>query len=256
MLWNASALKGYKIVAADGRLGEVRDFLFKDTSWMVRWLVVETGDWLTDRQVLLPPLSLGRPDPALREFPVDLTVDRVKNSPAVGLDEPVSRQMEAEIATHFGWEPYWLAGTGEPMAPPFPAPLYVAGSRPPDSVAAEGTAVKGDPHLRSAHELVGYRVHATDGEIGVVGDFLIDDADWGISYLKANTGSWWSPHEVLLTPRSVKSIDWDSQQMELGVTRRQVRESPLYNSATTVDRAYETALHAHYGYGEPGTVWR
>ena len=38
MLWNASLLDGYAISASDGELGTVSDFLFDETSWLVRWL--------------------------------------------------------------------------------------------------------------------------------------------------------------------------------------------------------------------------
>jgi hypothetical protein len=58
MLWTASGIKGYTVEASDGRIGTVSDFLFEDTSWMVRWLVVETGNWLSGHKVLLPISAL------------------------------------------------------------------------------------------------------------------------------------------------------------------------------------------------------
>jgi hypothetical protein len=62
MLWYASVINGYAIEASDGRLGTVSDFLFEDTSWMIRWLVVDTGHWLSGRKVHLPPSVLEQPD--------------------------------------------------------------------------------------------------------------------------------------------------------------------------------------------------
>jgi hypothetical protein len=63
MLWTASGIKGYAILAIDGTIGTVSDFLFDDDSWLVRWLVVDTGTWLSGRKVLLPPFVLGHADP-------------------------------------------------------------------------------------------------------------------------------------------------------------------------------------------------
>jgi len=83
MLWNASVINGYAIAASDGRLGSVRDFLFDDASWLVRWLVVDTGNWLSGRKVLLPPSVLGHLDSARREFSVGLTKQQVKDSPDI-----------------------------------------------------------------------------------------------------------------------------------------------------------------------------
>ena len=110
MLWNASAIKGYAIAASDGRLGTVSDFLFDDASWLVRWLVVDTGNWLSGRKVLLPPSVLGSPIATGREFSVGLTMQQVKDSPDIDTDRPVSRQMEANVYDYYGWSPYW--GTG------------------------------------------------------------------------------------------------------------------------------------------------
>ena len=88
MLRNASAIKGYAIAASDGPIGIVSDFLFDDASWRVRWLVVDTGKWLSGRKVLLPPSAMGHPAPTGNEFPVNLTMQQVKDSPdatAIGL---------------------------------------------------------------------------------------------------------------------------------------------------------------------------
>ena len=107
MLWDASAINGYAIEASDGLLGTVSDLLFEDVGWAIRWLVVDTGNWLPGRRVLLPLSVLGQPDRALRHFPVKLTMQQVKDSPDVDTDQPVSRQIEAHVYNYYGWDPYW-----------------------------------------------------------------------------------------------------------------------------------------------------
>ena len=111
MLRNASAIKGYAIAATDGRLGTVSDFLFDDASWLVRWLVVDTGKWLSGRKVLLPTSVLGHLDPNGNEFAANLTMQQVKDSPDIDTERPVSRQIETNIYDFYGWSPYW-GGTG------------------------------------------------------------------------------------------------------------------------------------------------
>src|SRR5450631_240068 len=106
MLWNAASLKGYAIEASDGRLGTVSDFLFDDTSWLVRWLVVDTGNWLSGRKVLLPPSVLGILNPEAEQFSVHLTKQQVKDSPGVDTNLPVSRQSEGYVYDYYGWSPY------------------------------------------------------------------------------------------------------------------------------------------------------
>ena len=118
MLWDASALDGYAIEASDGRIGHVSDFLFEDNSWIIRWLVADTGNWLSDRKVLLPVSALGKPDPSLRQFPVKLTMQQVKDSPDIDTDRPglaAARELiftVTMVGTHIGAAPSsrWAAG--------------------------------------------------------------------------------------------------------------------------------------------------
>jgi hypothetical protein len=46
----------------DGEIGRVKEFYFDDLHWTVRYLVAETGNWLTGRQVLISPYALGAVD--------------------------------------------------------------------------------------------------------------------------------------------------------------------------------------------------
>ena len=91
MLWNASAINGYAIAASDGRLGTVSDFLFDDASWLVRWLVVDTGNWLSGRKVLLPPVVLGHLDPTTTRIPGQI-------DHAAGQGQPGHRHRSAGVA--------------------------------------------------------------------------------------------------------------------------------------------------------------
>jgi hypothetical protein len=251
MLWDASAINGYVIEASDGPLGTVSDLLFDDVGWIIRWLVVDTGKWLPGRRVLLPLSALGQPDPALRQFPVKLTMQQVKGSPDVDTDRPVSRQMEGHVYDYYGWDPYWAGSfypTGGVIVNPFIAPLDLSTVKTRDSGSAGAQTYEGDRHLRSIATVTGYHIDAVDGEIGHVEDFLVDDAGWGIRYITVDTRNWWPGQRVLISPRSVREIDWAKRLMHLNVDRQKVKDSPVLDSAMTVDRAYEEKHRAHYGY--------
>jgi len=246
MLWNASSIYGYAIEASDGPLGTVSDLLFEDTNWAARWFVVDTGGWLSGRKVLLPLSALGQPDRALRRFPVKLTMQQVKDSPDVDTDQPVSRQMEARVYSHYKWDPYWGGSNFNmnAMATPFVTPLW---STPPDPRNADDQPAKGDPHLRSVTAITGYHIHATDGEIGHVDDLLIDEIDWSVSYISVDTSNWWLGQKVLISPRSVRKIDWAERLIYLDVDRQKVKDSPAVEPNTTVDQAYVLKHREHYG---------
>ena len=56
MLSKAKTLKGYALHSRDGEIGKVKEFFFDDRHWTIRYLVADTGNWLTDRQVLISPM--------------------------------------------------------------------------------------------------------------------------------------------------------------------------------------------------------
>ena len=248
MLWNASAIKGYAVAASDGRLGTVNDFLFDDARWAVRWLVVDTGTWLSGRKVLLPASVLEHLHPTEHEFPVRLTKQQVKDSPEIDCDRPVSRQMETHVYDYYGRDPYWgtdlyVGGFGYLGGPMMGA--YPIESRRHQQHIADMHRNDDDPHLRSIEAVTGY--HATDGEIGHVEDFLVDDTDWSIHYLVVDTKNWWPGKKVLISPRSAQEVNWTDRLVSLDVDRQRVKDSPTYDASTTVDHAYEAHFHTYYG---------
>jgi len=81
MLRSMKDLEGYAIRATDGAIGHVTDFYFDDEAWVVRYLVVETGSWLSSRKVLISPIAIGQPNWTDKVLPVAITREQVKNSP-------------------------------------------------------------------------------------------------------------------------------------------------------------------------------
>jgi sporulation protein YlmC with PRC-barrel domain len=250
MLRNTSEIIGYTIGAQDGQIGKVTDFLFDDDTWLVRWLVVDTGSWLSGRKVLLPPSALGHFSAIGDQFSVKLTKQQVKDSPGLDTDLPVSRQMETSTYDYYGWNPYWSSGLymggyawGAGGMSPMP---YGETLREVEEITAEERE-NSDMHLRSVRTVTGYHIHASDGEIGHVADVLVEDSDWGIHYLVVDTTNWWPGKKVLVSPRSIKDIDWTKSQVDLNVVRQRVKDAPTYSPDTVVDRAYENHFNNYYG---------
>jgi hypothetical protein len=260
MLWQCSELDGYEVAARDGPIGHVDDLLFEEARWTVRWLVVGTGRWLTGRRVLLPPPPLGHPDREARRFPVALTREVVEKSPPPESDLPVSRQVEADVFSHYGWPPYWesdlvpplsyLASGGLAGGFLFPPGLGARVATEPETAGAKpgaAAARAGDPYLRSVKDSRGHALAATDGDIGHVEDFLIDEHGWRIRYLMVDTGRWLPGRKVLISPHWIRDIEWVNRHIRVDLTRAQVRGSPEYDPTKPIDRAYEDELHGHYG---------
>lgn len=242
MLMNFVDLRGYGLHATDGDIGSVRDVYFDERTSKVRYLVVDTGSWLPGRRVLLAPAALGVIDHAGKAIATGLTRRQVKDSPAAETDQPVSRQHEEELHRHYGWDPYWTGAMAYGVAPYWggmglaAVPPVVPEDPIEHDLAEREGAERGDPALRSAHEVVGYHVVASDGEIGHVDDLLIDD-DWVIRELVIDTRNWLPGKKVLVGPDRLRSVDWAERHIGLDMTRADVKASPEYDVAASAAAA-------------------
>jgi hypothetical protein len=239
MLSKIKTLKGYQLDGLDGKFGKVKEFYFDDHHWTVRYLVAETGSWLANRQVLLSPYALVSIDPDEKTIVVDLKKKQIEDSPPLSADKPVSQQFEDAYYGYYGWPTYW----GGP---------YSWGSNPTlvrDSqkwMPRIPSGRTGDPHLRSTHEVAGYHIHALDGGIGHIEDFVIDDETWAIRYLIADTTNLWPGKKVLLSTRWIQSVSWGDKKVFVNLAKENINGAPAYTEQSLIDRDYETRLHHHY----------
>lgn len=241
MLQSLGETNGYGLRTVDGELGKIKDFYFDDRGWHIRYLVADTGTWLSGRKVLLAPESLGRPDAEEEVVPVNLTREQIEGAPSIREDEPVSEQHERELVAWYGWGPYWGGGpalTGGVV----PVPIQRGG------VVEVPKEPAGDDHLRSCHEVAGYHIAAADGDkVGHVEDFLADTESWAIRYLLVDTRNWLPGRKVLVAPAWAQSVNWEARVLHVRMTGEEIRQSPEYDASSPVDREYEEALHDHYG---------
>lgn len=259
MLRNFKDLEGYAVGATDGTLGHVEDFFFDDRAWVVRYLVVDTGTWLSSRKVLVSPIAIGRPDWAEKVLHVLLTREQVKNSPDIDTAKPVSRQHEVEYFGYYGY-PYYWAGAGywgDGMYPNLMLPdeggFGSAGATRSEEQTACARAEsersrRDDPHLRSCRAVLHYHVHAADGDIGHVEGMLVDDQTWAIRYLVVNTSNWWLGHRVIVAPQWIQGVSWSRSEVLVKMTRQAIKDAPGYEPEVPLDRMQEELLHEHYGH--------
>ena len=220
------SLIGYAIRATDCDLGAVDEFYFDDETWAVRYIVVETGNWLSNRWVLISPVALDKIDEKARKISVILTGAQVHSSPDIDTKRPIYLQHEAALHEHYHWP--WRGGYGGTFGST-PMPL------PGDDVSLEreitGSGRRDDPHLRSTGQVTSYHIHATDGEIGHVDDFIVDDANWEIRFLVADTRNWLPGKKVLIRPQSIARVEWADSSVHLNLTRKSIENSTEFISS-------------------------
>lgn len=238
MLTNASLLKGFVIHAKDGEIGSVNQIYFDDETWAIRYVTVETGNWLGGRQVLISPISVIHADWQAKRLDVTLTKEQVENSPNIDTQRPVSRQDEATYLGYYGYPYYWgfyPAGLADPIAN---FDDEVVG----DKIRREST----DSHLRSMEAVEGYEIEAVDGKIGHVEGFVIEDKGWSIRYMEVATRNWWPGKKILVAPAWINRVSWTDSKVCVDLSREVIQRSPEYVESMPITREYEQRLYRHY----------
>ena len=85
--------------------------------------------------------------------------------------------------------------------------------------------------LHKMTKIRGLHLHAVDGEIGHVDDFLFDEATWTIRYLVVDTSNWIGGRSVLVAPSVVTSVDWASGSIQVSLSRQAIERSPSIDTA-------------------------
>lgn len=237
MLRSIKQLHGRKLGASDGDIGHVKDVYFDDETWAIRYVVVDTASWLFGRSVLIAPNAFGEPHQDGNSLLVKLTREQIENSPPIEAHEPVTRQYEVEYFRHYGWPSYWDGGAmgGSmglfPMAAPLPHPAPTAERK---------TNSGNDPHLRSAAAIVGYQIQSSDGTIGHVADFMMDEKTWLICNVLVETGHWFSGKRIVISRDQIERISYDDAKVFVKVTKETIEQSPNYQIPPLGDEYCDT----------------
>lgn len=245
MLCIVNELVNYLMITSDGEIGRPKDFLFDDRDWVVRYMVADTHKWLPWLKVLVSPIALGMPDCENRRFPVKLTRNQIEDGPPLEPDAPVFREYEIRWFKHYGWLPYWV-GNDTWGREPYPHLLY---GKNQQEVTEEDQVPK-EGRLRSVNELRGFHIQASDGEIGHVEDFILDEPAWILRYLVVDTLNFLPGREkeVLLGPTHVNSVDWSDRKVSVDLSTEAIKNSPEYDLSVPLNREFEHVLHDYYGW--------
>lgn len=251
MLQNLKNLIGFDVRSMDGDsgdrvAGEIDDFYFDEGQWMIRYFIVSTGNWLKGRSLLLSPSAFEKPDWRSHRMEVNLTKDLMRSSPKLDLAGPLTREQEKELHRHYGWPVYWrafgLSDASESLA---------RASMLPHGQAEKEVVVKkregGGKRLHSTKNVLGYHVQALDGEMGHIEGFLVEDQGWILRYAVVDLRNWLPGRRVIIAPQWIKDFLWEESKAVVNLKKIRIEESPEYDPAIPIGRAYEEELYGHYG---------
>lgn len=252
MLRSIDSLHGCVVAAVDGDIGNVDQAYFDDEAWGIRYLVVDAGNWISERKVLISPYSIRHLDSDSGAVNVGLTRQQVRDSPDIDTQKPVSRQYETSHLLYYGYPGYWGSANlwGADAYPAFPGSTD-APRLDPEARAdwmSRSDNPRADVHLRGTTEVKGCRIKALDGSIGHVSGFIFDDVAWVIRYLSVDTRNWWpGGRKVLLATQWIRQTNWFDSTVTTELTCEAIRNSPAYDDDAPLIRSYERVLHRFYG---------
>jgi len=237
-------IKGFIISAKDGTKGTVKDFLFDEESWTIRYMVADLGKFLPGKKVLIPRVFLETTDWSKGEFEVALTKDQIKKCPELSEHIPISREYEAKLYDHYGIDYYW------PVA--YSAPLGVSAAvNPPSSFIPNIDTIKEDDvnsNLRSFNEVKGYQLECLDKKKGHFKNFIIDEETWQIAYMIVDIGHWYTrSKKVMVSAEWMHKINYVEKTIYVDLTSETLENAPEFDPSQPVNVKYEQQLFDYFG---------
>jgi hypothetical protein len=100
-------VKGYYIQAADDEIGHVDDFIVDDSTWEIRYLIIDTKNWLPGKKVILSPRWVNKIEWPESKVYVSFTKEKIKSAPEYKSEEDINRQYEEKLYSHYDRKSYW-----------------------------------------------------------------------------------------------------------------------------------------------------
>jgi hypothetical protein len=219
IIQDLKGIYGKKLAALDGHIGHVMDFYFDDEAWAIRYVVVDTGFWLTGRLVLLSPRAFEKLDQSEETLQVKLRKQQIEDSPSIATHETVSQQFEEQYYRSYGWPVYWQGGqmwgmSGDPL---------VLTPQPQDIAVRRALEPRSDRHLQSTKKMDGYHVQAVDGDVGHITGIHVNVRSWAIHEFVVETGHWYSGRKILIAPSKIARISHLEKKVFVELTKEDIQ---------------------------------
>ena len=105
---SVNEIVGHYVEAKDGAIGHVEDFILDDESWEIRYLIVDTRNWLPGRKVLVAPEWIEMVNWIDSKLHIDLSRDAIESGPEYSSDA-FNRDYEQRLHRHYNRRGYWSA---------------------------------------------------------------------------------------------------------------------------------------------------
>jgi hypothetical protein len=212
----------------EGKIGTVEDYYIDDHSWIAKFMVVDTGEWLTSRRVVISTQSVEGIDLELSRFHTRLTREEVQASPEIDTEQHMGPEHEEILVRHYRLHSHW------PEAGMFGIPPFIPAT-PISKEPLEKELQRRKSRLVVASEVMGCSVEATDGHLGTLDDFMIQ-AGWQIGEVVVKTGGSVLGKKVWVPLTDIAMLDWEKNTIRVNFSRKITKKSRGVPSAAQGDQ--------------------
>jgi sporulation protein YlmC with PRC-barrel domain len=99
---------GYRLLALDGAIGHVEDFVIDDETWAIRYLIVSTTDFWPGKKVLVPPQWIESVSWEESKVVIDLSRETIKGAPEYTERSLITRDHEIGLYGYYNRPGYWV----------------------------------------------------------------------------------------------------------------------------------------------------
>nr|WP_136251293.1 PRC-barrel domain-containing protein [Ningiella ruwaisensis] len=248
MYTTVNHLLKFSVDATDGDIGYVKDILFDDAQFTVRYLSVDTKRWMPlSKKVLITPVGIKVFDITDKVLHVAMKKDDVLNGPEIEDHLPISREFEQVFFDYFGYGYYWngMGLWGDFYDPTALNPMDTKANREKenedmdDLEQIQDKEESGKPNLRSIDEIQHYDIVEKDGMKGHVHDFVLNTDTWKIEFLVIDTRNWLpGGRKVLLPSEFIQSFSWKDQAVFCDIEVQDIEQIPEYDESQINSKEY------------------
>jgi sporulation protein YlmC with PRC-barrel domain len=101
-LRSSGEITGYHIQAINGPVGHVEDLVVDDDTWTVRYLEVDTRNWLPGKKVLLQTMRIDHISWAESSVAVMLRKQAIESAPPYDPSKLITPSYEVQLFKHYG----------------------------------------------------------------------------------------------------------------------------------------------------------
>jgi sporulation protein YlmC with PRC-barrel domain len=213
MLITARNAFGTMVKGANGCFGNLYDILFNGQSWKVQNLLINCNHWYSGQQVAIEPQTVEETNWQNQNMTVQLTKEQIAQ-----VSNTQSKQTTTTAKT---CQANQVTTTN----------VYGTGA------FNTTTQYNANTVAHSTKLCTGMNVYGTNGMVGYVDDFVVDDETWTVAHLIVEVQNQYTSKRVMIETNSIKSVCWEDGQVQLSLSTQEICDLPTYEAGMLSEQA-------------------